>query len=447
MAIPTYKPLLFLGYFCTVVTSQGQNPASTFPVLGSLVCPEMNLGAVDNHFFSQSDHRSCPKLVVQIDSNRSHRIRLVDGYSYFSWALASEIHDLQPSQLQGKLCGALAKARDELLPTQTPGVMRTGSMVDLVLTSSLDTSHLANVEKDTIALSDTNWQVPAKHPATSLKACLDTLTVKRFQGLIPTSILPANLCQFRLPLETRPCKLGLMTSKAIHKIGDEPDWIFSEMYCGDQEYWGFRSRQDTAHFLHVVNEYVGETKAIEVVDMNADMAPEFILETEHYFGDGLYSQLQVVSMATLTPVLTVLPLGGESGEPSGGTATVDWWLIPGRTAHTRYLCVSRLMVGNEGGENSDLMVTPYVLQANGKVEPLRDKGLTLVFFGKPGSRKSAEQMAAKIATQFPESKTLGLRVLPKRVNSKVLWISGILGTNRIQTQTFSKWSNLLQNHN
>jgi len=92
--------------------------------------------------------------------------------------------------------------------------------------------------------------------------------------------------------------------------------------------WLFSPKKDSSLALVPDLEYPPGVVKISLQLLDADSVPDFVVESRHYYGDGFYSQLNMITSSGNSGKSdwTVIPLNGSSGEESGQTTEGSWCL-------------------------------------------------------------------------------------------------------------------------
>ncbi len=421
-------------------------------LLGDLVCPDQKRSSnTGNHFFlrpfTKYNMSSCPWLLVEKETESGSGHLLVDCHGSLSRIPADKVPQGRRTLLSGKLQGVAKETIDVLRPSRTPGVVRPDVTIGLLFDSTLSPHPLPLPEVE----------VMPRHfrPAQSFRACIDSLETFHFHGLVTSQFLPQSKCDFAIdsvkgvrnsrPDEvmdtSSPVRCGeiLMAAKPPASNGSRPPWLWGALDCDGIDHWilKFGEREEV---IRMDFEYPAEVQSVMATDFGGSIPFALVLETDHHYGDGSYTHLNVVHSAVREPVRAqTIELKGSSGESGGSTVEGVWWLGPGTKKPNRRLLVADARLGNEAGISRGLTIQAYEIGKGDSLAQVQTSAFYAAVFGNPTRRELADAKISDILMHNPQASVAGLMALPWLHEREILWIPAGIAPNEKTARAWTRW--------
>lgn len=308
---------------------------------GELACSENILVTIDSgKSIQEADTRmeveSCPLLVAGESVIRGDIEYLqVIGQSGIRGLIRKDSSKvIAKFQFQNPFAGFTSELIPEMVSTATAGVMT--RVEDRGIVFSKDGT------LDTLYPGRNAIPFMVATPETTLQACADRIRKSEVVGLASESFVPGIDCRFELPeywiwdndenghvslkKGSSPVRVERLLAIGRNKGFSESFWAKFETSIGRM--WMFSSSNRTNLFVAPKIEYPPLVTKIGMGYFDDDSLTDFVFESLHYYGDGKYSQLGIITsfVNMQSPSLDILPLSGSSGEEGGQTVNGIWWI-------------------------------------------------------------------------------------------------------------------------
>ena len=405
---------------------------------GKLACSESILVAIDSgKSIQDADARmeveSCPLIVAGESVFRKDIEYLqVIGQSGIRGLIRKDsTRVIGKFQFPNPFAEFTSDLNPEMVSTATPGVMTRVEARGIVLSNDgkLDTLYPGRDARPfMVAL-----------PETTLQACADRIRKSDVVGLASEAFVPGIDCRFKLPeywiwdndknghvplkKGSSPIQVERLLSIGRQKGFSESFWAKFETSIG--RVWMFSSTNRASLFVAPKIEYPPLVLGIGMGRFDEDSLTDFVIETLHYYGDGNYSQLSVITSSgnKQSPSLEILPLAGSSGEEGGQTVKGIWWIEPADSNSILFIVRQE-----EEGKEFKAEAFTHGKAGFGPVRSLK------VFFGLMLSAPMPEDSAKVELARLKLLTRSDLHLLPKEATRN--WFVGRLFLNERER---SKW--------